>query len=290
MSDLLPFQHNKPLKEVSTFCIGGPARLFVEIDSEKNMELALAYATKEKIPFFVLGKGSNCLFEDRGFDGLVIHNKIAHLKIDGTTVDVGSGYSFSLLGFKTAKMGLSGLEFASGIPGSVGGAVFMNAGANGLETADHLTQVSFIDTEGRFCQFLKDDLQFSYRHSIFHEKKGVITSAKFSLIPCDKARSRQLNIIEYRTSSQPTQDASAGCAFRNPLGASAGALIEKSGLKGFSIGGAEVSLKHANFIVNRSNASAQDVLDLVKLVQEKVKESSGITLEMEIRCVPYQIL
>ncbi len=288
MSDLLPFQHNKLLKEVSTFCIGGPARLFLEVYSEEEVKFAMAYAKKEEIPFFVLGKGSNCLFEDRGFNGLVIHNKIAYLHIEDTVVDVGAGYSFSLLGHKTAKAGLSGLEFASGIPGSVGGAVFMNAGANGWETADCLIDVSFVDLDGVCHRLLKEEIDFKYRHSLFHEKRGVITSARFALSYCPKARDRQLDIIEYRTSSQPTKDASAGCAFRNPSGISAGALIEKTGLKGFAVGGAEVSHKHANFIVNRSNASAQDVLELVHLVREKVKSSSGITLEMEIRCVPYQ--
>ena len=254
------------------------------------MQAAVRYSFLEKVPFFILGKGSNCLFDDRGFDGLVIQNKISYLKIEGNEVDVGSGYSFSMLGLKTAKEHLAGLEFASGIPATVGGAVFMNAGANGSETADHLKEVLFLDEKGDLHSFEKKDLIFSYRFSSFQSMKGAIVSAKFVLTPSPTARDKQFTIIEYRKKTQPYQDPSIGCVFKNPEGASAGALIEKSGLKGFSIGGAEVSPMHANFIVNKGNASAKDVLDLAREVERLVKDSTGVKLEMEIRCIPYQIL
>lgn len=287
---MLPLlQSYKPLKEVSTFEIGGPARLFSVVSSVEEMQAVLRYAYLEKIPFFVLGKGSNCLFDDKGFDGLVIQNKISYLKIEGNQVDVGAGYSFSLLGLKTAKEHLSGLEFASGIPATVGGCVFMNAGANGSTTADSLSDVFFVDERGDLCSFAKKDLVFGYRFSSFQEKKGAIVSAKFILTPSLEARDKQFSIIEYRKKTQPYHDPSAGCVFKNPEGTSAGALIEKSGLKGLSVGGAEVSLIHANFIVNRGGASTQDVLTLAKEVERLVKDSTGIKLEMEIRCIPYQI-
>lgn len=283
------FQPFKLLKEFSTFQIGGPARLFTEVYTVEEMQAVLKHCFLEKIPFFVLGKGSNCLFHDRGFDGLVIQNKISYLTIEGNLVDVGSGYSFSLLGVKTAKTGLAGLEFASGIPATVGGAVFMNAGANGSETAQYLEGVSFVTEEGDLQVFKKEDLTFSYRFSSFQNKKGAIVSAKFVLPSCNKARDKQFSIIEYRKKTQPYHDPSAGCVFKNPEGGSAGALIEKSGLKGFSIGGAEVSMMHGNFIVNRKQASAEDVLQLVFEIKRRVKELTGVDLHMEIRCIPYQI-
>jgi len=283
------FQSNQSLAEVSTFAIGGNARLFASISTVEEMQAALSYASEQSIPVFILGKGSNCLFDDRGFDGLVLQNKISYLSIEDTIVDVGAGYSFSMLGLKTAKSGLAGLEFASGIPASVGGAIFMNAGANGSETADHLMEVSFVDEKGELHIFDKEQMSFSYRHSSFQGKKGAIVSAKFSLTPSEQAREKQFTIIEYRKRTQPYSDPSAGCVFRNPEGYSAGALIEKSGLKGFSVGGAEVSTLHANFIVNKGGATAANVLDLVEEVKRRVLEATGVKLEMEVRCIPYQM-
>ena len=289
MSVLPPFQSDKSLKELSTFSIGGFARLFVQVFQVEEMQNVLSYCFKESLPFLILGKGSNCLFDDRGFDGLVIQNKISYLKMEKGLVDVGAGYSFSRLGLNTAKNNLTGLEFASGIPATVGGAVFMNAGASGEETANSLTEVSFVDEKGELFHFLKEDLEFSYRHSSFQKKKGAIVSAKFLLKECFKARDLQLSIVDYRTKTQPYSDPSIGCVFKNPRGNSAGALIEKTGLKGLTIGGAEVSFRHANFIVNRGEALASDVLALALKVQKEVELSTGIKLEMEIRCIPYQI-
>jgi UDP-N-acetylmuramate dehydrogenase len=289
MKSLPQFQVSKLLKDVSTFGIGGPARLFVEINTIEEMQATLAYCNNESLPFFILGKGSNILFHDQGFDGLVIHNKISYLTIHGSEVDVGAGYSFAMLGFKTAKQGLGGLEFASGIPATVGGAVYMNAGAGGYETKDFLTEVTFVDGQGNLSRISKQDLGFGYRYSSFQKTKGAIVAAKFCLVVSEEARKKQLSIVEYRTKTQPYGELSAGCVFKNPINSSAGALIEQSGLKGLSVGDAEVSTKHANFIVNRKGARAEDVLLLAKQVKERVKEKTGIELEMEVRCIPYQI-
>lgn len=286
---LPPLQSYKPLKEVSTFEIGGPARLFTVVTTIEEMQAVLRYAFSEKIPFFILGKGSNCLFDDKGFDGLVIQNKISYLNIEENKVDVGAGYSFSMLGLKTAKSHLAGLEFASGIPATVGGSVFMNAGANGSETADCLDEVLYVEENGELSSYLKKNLLFAYRFSSFQKMKGAIVSAKFLLNPCLKARDKQFSIIEYRKKTQPYQDPSVGCVFKNPQGFSAGALIEKAGLKGFSVGKAEVSLVHANFLVNKGGAQATDVMHLAKEVERLVEESTGIKLEMEIKCIPYQL-
>ncbi len=279
------FEVDKSLKELSTFGVGGNARLFTTVNKVDEMQSLMRYCSSQNLPFIVIGKGSNCLFDDRGFDGLVILNKISFCVWEGSVVHAGAGYSFSLLGVQTARLGFSGLEFASGIPGSVGGAVFMNAGASGAETANCLAEVSFVDAEGHLEVLPRDELFFSYRSSSFQKRKGAIVSAKFQLSPCGEARSKQLGIVDYRTRTQPYSDKSAGCVFRNPAGHSAGALIEQCGLKGMKVGGAEVSTLHANFIVNKGGATSQDILALSEIVAKGVKEKMGVDLEMEIRAI-----
>jgi len=281
------FIANKQLKDLSTFGIGGPAKHFIEISSIEEMQSLISFCHSSGLDYIVIGKGSNCLFDDKGFDGLVILNKISFCKYEDTQVFVGAGFSFSLLGVQSAKRGLSGLEFASGIPATVGGAVFMNAGASGQETKDNLLEVHFIDELGNLCIFNKDELEFSYRKSPFHKKKGSIVAVRFLLSHSDEARSKQLKIIEYRTKTQPYGEMSIGCVFRNPQGSSAGALIHQCGLKGVSVGDAQVSSLHANFIINKDDAKAADVLDLVERIKNRVFDDTGIELEMEIRCIPY---
>lgn len=283
------FECDKPLGPLSTFGIGGKARLFFAVQSTQELQDLLAYCYAQNLPFFILGKGSNSLFDDRGFDGLVILNKISFCHFDWPVVDVGAGYSFSLLGTQSAREGWSGLEFASGIPGSVGGAVYMNAGANGNETCEALIEATFVNEKGELEIWKRDQIEFSYRFSAFQKKKGAIVSARFLLKPSENARKMQLGIIDYRMKTQPYSDKSAGCVFRNPSPHSAGRLIEQSDLKGKRLGGAEVSTTHANFIINRERASAKEVLELAAFVQRTVKEKTGVELEMEIRCIPYHL-
>jgi UDP-N-acetylmuramate dehydrogenase len=288
---MLNIQKNKKLSELSTFGIGGPARLYVEAWSVKEMQSALHWANDAAVPFFVIGKGSNCLFDDRGFNGLVILNKISFLKTpEPGKFEVGSGYSFSLLGVKTARAGFSGLEFASGIPATVGGAIFMNAGANGKETCETLASVEYLTAEGEIQVLLRKDLHFAYRTSSFQTMSGVILSAFFQLEKSEGARKKQLDIIHYRQSTQPYNQMSAGCIFRNPGPNAAGALIDRAGLKGLSVGDAKVSERHANFIVNVDKASSEDVHNLIQMIQEKVYAETGIQLESEVRYVPYDPL
>lgn len=277
-----------PLKKYSTFGIGGPAAYFSTVETVEDLIEAQKWAQENSKKIFILGKGSNCLFDDRGFNGLVILNKIDFIEGEGPLFKVGSGYNFSRLGSLTARKGWSGLEFASGIPGTVGGAVYMNAGANGTETSKHLVSVQFLDQNGKIHEYAKEELTFRYRYSSFHDLKGAITAATFSLISSPIAREKQLAIIGYRTSTQPYGMKSAGCIFRNPKGGGAGALIEQAGLKGTRIGDAEVSALHANFIVNHGEAKAQDVLELVSYVKKRVKEKTGADLEMEVRLIPYE--
>ncbi len=279
------FEEGRPLKDLTTFGIGGPAKYFIEVQSIDQLQEVISYCYQQNLRYLVLGKGSNILFSDQGYDGVVILNKIHFCQQEEGIFTVGAGYSFSLLGSQTARKGWAGLEFASGIPGSVGGAVYMNAGANGGETFQYLTEVTYVNEKGKVEILPKGKLQWGYRSSSFQSLKGSIAAAKFHLISSTEARARQLKIIDYRTKTQPYSDMSAGCVFRNASHASAGALIEQCGLKGHSIGGAEISLLHGNFIVNRSDATAQDVINLAAHVKKVVHEKTGHDLEMEIRVI-----
>ncbi len=279
----------KPLSQLSTFGIGGEAAYFAVAQSTPELSELLKFATKQQLSFFILGKGSNCLFDDRGFDGLVILNQINFCEENGGIFHVGGGYSFSLLGSQTVRKGWSGLEFAAGIPGSVGGAVYMNAGANGVETAEALLEVEWITEEGTVQTFHRKDLDYGYRSSPFQKMKGAVSSAKFQLSRVEGIKKKQHEMIHYRKETQPYGEKSAGCVFRNPENGSAGALIEELGLKGVAVGDAMISEIHGNFIVNKGTARAQDVLDLVAKIRQRVKEVKGIDLEMEVKYIPYDI-
>lgn len=287
----LPFPHktNQLLSDYSTFGIGGPARYLAEAKTPTQMQQMLEYAHKHALPVHILGKGSNSLFHDQGFNGLVILNKIDFLEQQGEIFTAGAGYSFARLGGITAKSGYSGLEFASGIPATVGGAVFMNAGANGHEVADVLTRVRYVTEKGELITFTRDDLYFGYRTSAFQKWRGAIVEASFTLHPSETAKQRQKEILDYRLGSQPYGEKSAGCAFRNPEDGVAGQLIDHCGFKGLNVGGAEVSPKHANFIVNRGGAKAADVRALLDQIKEQIATKTGVNLEEEIRFIPYDI-
>lgn len=283
------FQSTRTLKELSTFGIGGPIRHYFSAHTTEYLIDALQWAISHQIPYFILGMGSNCLFDDRGFNGLIIHNKINFCSFDTNKVSVGAGYSFARLGAQSSHRSLSGLEFASGIPGSVGGAVYMNAGSNGRETRESLQEVEFLSLSGEKKVYPACDLSFGYRHSSFQSMQGIILSAHFLLTPNPDARKIQQNMIFQRKKTQPLDEKSAGCIFRNPSKEmSAGALIDSCHLKGYCLGGAKVSEVHANFIVNASGASQADVVELIAHVQEEVMKQTGIRLEPEVRMVPYQ--
>ncbi|CRX38048.1 UDP-N-acetylmuramate dehydrogenase [Estrella lausannensis] len=280
---MIKIEENVSLSAYSTMGLGGPAKFFTKAESEEEMREALAFAKAHNVPFLVIGKGSNCLFHDKGYKGLVILNKIDFFHDLGEGVfHVGGGTSFSLLGVKTARLHYAGLEFASGIPATVGGAVYMNAGASGKETKDTLESVDYMDPDGNVRRYRRDELSFSYRKSMFQKMKGVILSATFSLTPNLEARSKQIAIVQHRTKTQPYGEKSCGCAFRNPEGNFAGALIEKCGLKGARVGGAEVSHLHANFLINKSDAKADDIRSLIELIKKTVKEKESIDLEVEV--------
>ncbi|MCH9613524.1 MAG: UDP-N-acetylenolpyruvoylglucosamine reductase [Chlamydiia bacterium] len=246
------------------------------------MQEAVLYS---KGQFLVVGKGSNSIFPDQGISKLVIVNKIDFYEENQTLIHVGAGFSFAILGARVSRRGLGGLEFASGIPGTVGGAIYMNAGANGHEVKDTLSEVEWIDQGGTLQVFKKDALKFSYRHSMFHDMQGVIVGATFELAKDLSAKEKQAKIIRYRLETQPYKEPSCGCIFRNPDGGHAGKLIEEAGLKGLTVGDAKVSDLHANFIVNKGKATAEDVRKLAELVAERVKKKTGFEIEREVRFV-----
>ncbi len=282
----MEIERKKLLSELSTFSIGGPAAHFASVKNISEMKEAFAYAKEHSLKTIIVGKGSNTLFSDLGFDGLVIQNKIDSIETDGKGLyTAGGGFSFALLGQRSARDGFSGLEFASGIPATVGGAIFMNAGAQNQETKDTLLWVDYLSLDGTLKRYPKDSLVFSYRSSSFQKMQGAIVTAAFQTSPDPQASSRQRELIEYRLKTQPYKDKSCGCIFRNPTGGSAGALIDQAGLKGMRVGGAEVSPMHANFIVNRGHATAHDVLELMNQVRARVYETSGVHLESEVRLV-----
>jgi UDP-N-acetylmuramate dehydrogenase len=282
-------EKNRPLKTLSTMGVGGNAFYYLAVRTIEEMKAALQFASANHIPFFVLGKGSNCLFDDAGYGGLVIHNQIDFFEQEKEEIRVGGGLAFSWLGAASVRRHLSGLEFASGIPGSVGGAIYMNASAHGQETSSVLREILFITEKGEEKRFFASDVAFGYRYSSFQEMKGAIAAALFSLKPSQDAPERERGFLEHRKKTQPLDKKSAGCVFRNPSSeVSAGALIEKSGLKGCSIGGARVSEKHANFIVNEGNASCKEVVELILLIQATVLEKFGYKLEKEVCIIPFQ--
>lgn len=282
---------DKPLNTLSTFGIGGIASGVIEVSKIDEMQRAIDHCRCIHKCYLILGKGSNCLFSDSGYAGIAILNKIKFFEEKGAGIfRVGAGYSFSLLGTQTARWGWGGLEFASGIPGSVGGAIFMNAGANGQETSTCLESIEIVDECGCFHLLKKEDIQFAYRYSSFQAMPGVaIVAATFRLPPSSKARTVQQKILAYRKETQPYKAKSAGCVFKNPPLQSVGALLEKHHLKGLSVGDAEVSTLHGNFIINRGHATAEDVIKLIALIQREIKAKENIDLESEIRIIPYSL-
>lgn len=274
------------LSTLSTFGIGGKARWLFRAERREDIQEALAFVGQTGCPYIVVGRGSNCLFSDEGFSGLVIYNRIETFRDLGDgRFEVGGGGSFPSLGLQTASRGWSGLEFAAGIPGSVGGAVFMNAASHQQQTQDALAWVDYVDERGTLIRLTKEELAFGYRYSSLQKAKGAIVEVGFVLRADRGAVVRQQEMLAYRKKTQPYRDRSAGCVFRNPPLASAGRLIEEAGLKGAKIGGAEVSHIHANFIVNRHQATARDVLALMNHVRDTVADKHGVRLESEIRCI-----
>ena len=278
-----------PMAKHTTFRCGGNAALFVIADSIEELQYTISVLRAFECPWFVLGNGSNVLFTNGGYDGAVIKlgKEFAEIVYDGTEVLAGSAVMLPYLSKVSGAKALSGLEFACGIPGSVGGAIYMNAGAYGGTIADCIKNVIALNKDGELYEYDKDELELYYRHSRFMDSGEIILMARFALTPGDL---NEINTVmdannTARKTKQPINYPSAGSFFKRPEGAFAGALIEQAGLKGCRIGGAEVSTLHAGFIINADNASASDVIALCRHVQKTVEEKSGYHLEPEVRIV-----
>ncbi len=280
-------KQDEPMAKHTTFKVGGKAELFITVKNTDELIDVLTYAKRQEIPFFILGKGSNLLVSDKGVKGAVIllDGEFSQIRmIDDTTIYAGSGASLMRVCKFALDNSLSGLEFAYGIPGSVGGAVFMNAGAYGGEMKDCIASVDFLTKDGERGVLFAKDLNLGYRTSAFKSNGHIITGCNISLKRGDKAeiKAKMEDLLNRRKTKQPIEYPSAGSTFKRPKGAFAGTLIESCGLKGFSVGGAQVSEKHAGFVINKGNATAKDINELIKYVQNKVMEETGYFLEPEV--------
>ncbi len=280
---------NEPMKRHTTFKIGGPADYFVTPRSIEEIRAAIECIREEGVPYCIIGNGSNLLVSDEGYKGAVIQlfDKFSELQIDEDSgkVKVMSGCLLSRLGMQAASAGLSGLEFATGIPGTGGGAIVMNAGAYGGEIKDCICSATFLNCQGEIFTLPKSELDLSYRSSIAMKKDYVVLAAEFQLMQDDRENimTKIKELSEARRSKQPLEYPSAGSTFKRPEGNFAAKLIEEAGMKGFSVGGAQVSNKHAGFVINTGDATAKDVMELIGRVRECVFKNSGVLLEMEIR-------
>ena len=283
-------QENVPLGRLTTFQAGGPAKRFVTPESLAELTAVLRYLEERNEPYFVLGRGSNLLVSDKGYDGTVVYTRKCLNRIqrtpDGLGLEAECGVLLQDLAAKALSFGLTGLEFAHGIPGTVGGAVLMNAGAYGPEIKDVLRSARVLFPGGEIREMSPKDLGLSYRYSVLMEKKGTVLSAVFALNPGDpqEIRAKMSELMQKRKEKQPLEYASAGSTFKRPEGHYAGGLIEEAGLKGtLHVGDAWVSEKHAGFVVNKGHASASEIREVILKAQDAVFRHSGILLEPEVR-------
>ena len=282
----IPFRENEPLAAHCTFKIGGPAQLFVQPQTEQQLCSAAALCKEQAVRYYLLGNGSNILFADEGFAGVVIDISAlgSDIAVEGNMLTAGAGVRLAALCRAALEHGLSGLEFAYGIPGTVGGAVYMNAGAYGGEMKDVVTSCRYVGGDGEIHEMSAAEMQLTYRHSVFSGSSMVITSVTMELVPGDKAeiKSRMEELMQRRRDKQPLNFPSCGSTFKRPEGYFAAALIEECGLKGFTIGGAQVSEKHSGFVINRGHATFEDVMAVVNEVKRVVLEKKGVELECEM--------
>lgn len=284
--DSIAFERNVPLSAHTTFRIGGTADYVAYPTSVEQVSLLLYYLKVNAIRFFVLGRGSDILADDDGYRGVILMtSRLNSLSCEGNRIVAGAGCSMASVSNFALKHSLAGLEFLHGIPGSMGGGVFMNAGAYGSELSSYIESVDWVDGDGVLHTFTLPQLDFSYRHSYFSEHFGVVCSVT---LRCpsgnpDEIRALMNDLDSRRREKQPLEYPSAGSAFKRPVGYFAGKLIEDCGLKGYSIGDACVSEKHAGFIVNKGNATSKQVKELICHVVSTVKEATGVVLEPEIR-------
>lgn len=277
----------EPMKKHTTFRIGGPADYYLCPHSTEELQKILQICTENKIDFFILGNGSNLLVSDKGYRGAVIQlwKNFSDIMVKGNVITVKAGALLSKVAAEALDASLTGMEFASGIPGTIGGAVMMNAGAYGGEMKDIIKEVTILTKKGESRTLSKEEMEFGYRTSVVKEQGYVVTSVALQLKKGDKEEIRKVmdDLKERRITKQPLDMPSAGSTFKRPEGYFAGKLIMDAGLRGFSVGGAQISEKHCGFIVNKGNATAADVLGLIEEVQKRVQEQFGVALHPEVR-------
>ena len=276
----------EPMTKHTSFHIGGPAELMAQPQSEAELQSLLLKAAEAAVPVTLVGNGSNLLVRDKGIRGLVIKlgSMLRDIKVSGNMLTFGSGVSLAQASKKAAELGLSGMEFAVGIPGSIGGAVYMNAGAYDGEMSKVVKSVLVMDAAGEVSELSADELDFGYRHSALQGSGKIVTSVTVELAAGDKQAiaEKMADFSNRRITKQPLELPSAGSMFKRPPGYFAGTLIDQTGLKGYTVGGAQVSTKHAGFVVNIGGATAADVLQLISDVQAKVFAAHGVHLEPEV--------
>lgn len=276
----------EPMAGHTTFRIGGPADCFVQLENEEQLKKVQRYLNQVEIPCFILGNGSNLLVSDRGFSGVVLQigQKMKNIVVDGCKMTVQAGASMAQAAKAALEHGLTGLEFAAGIPGTVGGGVVMNAGAYGGEMCQVVEQVVVLDREGERMELDNSTMEFGYRTSTIKNHCFTVTEVVFRLQEGEREqiKAKMDELAALRREKQPLEYPSAGSTFKRPAGYYAGKLIMDAGLRGYQIGGARVSDKHCGFIINTGNASAQDVRDVICEVQERVKEQFHVNLETEV--------
>ncbi len=277
----------EPLSRHTSLRIGGPAEYYVRVTSERDLRGAIEVAREHEVPVFMLGAGTNLLVADRGISGVVVHNDWAETRIDGTIVTAASGTPLASVAAAAARAGILGLEWMATVPGTVGGAVHGNAGAFGKDTADALVDAELMDLNGDTWTATNAELAFAYRTSALQGTPVVVVRARFRGERGDRetAVRRIKEMANERMAKQPLAQPNTGSIFRNPPGDYAGRLVEAAGLKGATIGGAMVSTKHANFIVNTGDASAQDVRALIRRCQSEVRRRFGVDLVTEVELV-----
>ncbi|MBR5512463.1 MAG: UDP-N-acetylmuramate dehydrogenase [Ruminococcus sp.] len=273
------------LSSNTTFRIGGECTLLIDVNSAECAAELVRYLRRSKIKYTVLGKGSNIIASDKGYDGIILRiaSDFSDISAEGTIIRAEAGASLAAVCRKAQENNLSGMENLYGIPGAVGGGLYMNAGAYGSEMKDVVVSAEYIDENGEICTMSAEDMMLSYRHSIFSENNFIITAVTFSLTEGDgeAIKEAMTECMKKRSSKQPLEYPSAGSTFKRPEGSYASLLIEQCGLKGMAVGGAEVSTKHSGFVINKGGATCEDVLELCRRVREIVLEKTGYSLELE---------
>lgn len=279
---------DEPMSKHTTFKVGGPAECYIKIDDIQDLRHILRFAKQNEIPITILGNGSNVLVLDGGIKGIVLNirfNKIEMMNLDKKIfANVGAGVKISVFGHLLLKNAITGLEELSGIPGTIGGAVRMNAGAHGKEFKDIVSTVTCMDYDGNIHQFENEDMHFEYRRSMLKDKPYIVLEVHMEFQKGEEKdiKEKMEEYATYRKEKQPIEYPSAGSTFKRGTDFITAKLIDEAGLKGYSIGGAEVSSKHAGFIINKGNATAKDILELIEYVKHKVEEKFDKKIELEI--------